>query len=45
MSSVTEPEADVVELARRLRTVAKALKHLPADHAASSIRCTICVTN
>jgi hypothetical protein len=32
MSSITEAKADLVNLAERLRVVAKALKRLPPDH-------------
>lgn len=33
MTSSAEPEADLVELAQRLREAAKALRRLPAHHA------------
>ncbi len=36
MASITDTRADLVELAERLRLVAKVLKSVPADHALSS---------
>ena len=32
MASITEPNADWVELAQRLQSVANALRSLPTDH-------------
>jgi len=32
MPAIIEAKADLAKLAERLRTVAEALKHLPADH-------------